>query len=301
MKRLVRLLFALAILLLLTGCVILSDLPFYTGLLRTHRAGVRFRRSYEHLALDVAYSDRTDMTLDVYSPAEPGVYPVLVFVHGGGWESYNKELFAPVAMQLLPQDMVVVIPGYTLHPNATYRQMAREIADATAWTLANAAEFRGDPDRVFLSGHSAGAHLSALVSFDSTWLAEAGRSPEELRGWIGLSGVYDVAAHESQRQARGLESPIMTAVMEGHPNFAAASPISYTAGFGARAAWLIHGNADDVVPIFQSEQMATALEDEGIRAELIAYPDAGHSDFLFGALGDPEAIVIHDIGRIVYE
>ena len=301
MKRLLRSGLPLLIAVLLSGCAILSDLPFYANLLRANREGVRFRRTYEHLELDIAYSDRSNVTLDIYSPEKEGTYPVLLFVHGGGWESYNKELFAPVAMQLLPEDMVVVIPGYTLHPDATYRQMAREIADATAWTLENVDRYRGNPDRVFVSGHSAGAHLSGLVAFDSTWLAETGHSPEELRGWIGLSGVYDIAAHEAQRAARGLDSPIMTAVMEGKPNFPLASPISYVDGFGARGAWLIHGTVDQTVPFRESEAMAAALEEAGVRTELIEYPEAGHSDFLFGALGDPEAQVISDIGRIVYE
>jgi acetyl esterase/lipase len=299
-RRILRLLLLATAAIAVSGCALVSEITFYGNLIRANQAGVRFRRTHENLALAVPFSDRSDVTLDLFSPEEGDGHPVLIFVHGGGWNSYDKELFTPVAMQLLPQEMVVVIPDYTLYPDATYRQMAREVADATAWVLENIHDYGGDPNRVYLSGHSAGAHLSGLVAYDSTWLAETGHSPEELRGWIGLSGVYDVAAHEAQRRARGLESPIMTAVMEGPGNFASASPISYASGFGAGRAALIHGAADETVPLAESERMDAALEQAGFRSQLIVYPEAGHSDFLFGALGEDDAPVILDIGRLVH-
>lgn len=286
-------------LVLISGCALLSNVSFYGNLLRANRAGVRFRRTYEHLELSVPFSSRSDVTLDVYTPADGDRHPVLIFIHGGGWNSYDKELFAPVAMELIPEEMVVVIPDYTLYPDATYRQMAREVADATAWVFRNISRYRGDPDRVYLSGHSAGAHLSGLVAYDSIWLAEAGHSPQELRGWIGLSGVYDIGAHAAGRSEQGLDSPVMIGVAEGPANFASASAITYADGFGARRAHLIHGTLDATVPIHQSEEFARVLDRAGVRTELLVYPDAGHSDFLFGALGDPDARVIADIARIV--
>ncbi len=281
-----------------TGCALMSTATFYGGMYRAHREGVRFRRTYEHLQADVPFSDRSDVTLDLYAQPDGSGYPVLIFVHGGGWNSYDKELFTPVAMQLLPQKMVVVIPDYTLYPDAKYQQMAREVADATAWVLANIEAYGGDPQRVYLSGHSAGAHLSGLVSYDPRWLAETGRSKDEIRGWIGLSGVYDTARHAAHRESLGLDSPIMTAVMHGPEGFAAASPETY-AGLGGPPAWLVHGDADETVPITESEGMSTALRAAGVEAEFIVYPGAGHSDFLFGALRDDQARVIVDIGRIV--
>lgn len=300
-KRTLRLFILTVVAIAVSGCALMSEVTFYGNLLGANRAGVRFRSTYEKLELAVPFSDRSDVTLDLFSPEDGDRHPVLIFVHGGGWDSYDKELFTPVAMQLLPREMVVVIPDYTLYPDANYVQMAREVADATAWVLENIHEYGGDPDRVYLSGHSAGAHLSGLVAYDSTWLAESGHTPDELRGWIGLSGVYDVAAHEAQRRARGLESPVMTAVMEGAENFESASPISYASGYGAGRAALIHGAADETVPLAESERMHEALLDAGFRSQLIVYPEAGHSDFLFGALGDDDAQVILDIGRIVHE
>ncbi len=282
-----------------TSCTLLGTAAFYGGMYRAHRAGVRFRRTYEHLQIDVPFSNHSDVMLDLYGQPEGAGYPVLIFVHGGGWSSYDKELFTPVAMQLLPQKMVVVIPDYTLYPEATYQQMAREVADATAWVLENIAAHGGDPQRVYLSGHSAGAHLSGLVSYDPRWLADTGHSTDDIRGYIGLSGVYDTARHAAHRESLGLESPIMTAVMQGPEGFAAASPETYAALGTGPPAWLIHGDADETVPLAESEHMSAALRAAGVETEIIIYPGAGHSDFLFGALRDDEAPVILDIGRIV--
>lgn len=301
-KRGLRLVILGVALVALGGCAVLADAGFYVDLFRANRAGVRFRRTHESLALDVPYTSISDVRLDIYSPQAPGTYPVIIFVHGGGWDSYNKDLFAPVAMQLVPRDMVVAIPNYTLHPDATYRQMTREIAAAVAWTFENAPDHRGDPERIFLSGHSAGGHLSGLVAFDPRWLAEHGRTPGELAGWIGLAGVYDVDRQMAFERRTGGTAPVMTAVMEGEPNFPDASPQTHALATPDRnppRTWLIHGAADETVPVQMSEAFARALGDAGIPAELVIYPDTGHSDFLFDALSDDDAPVLRDLGRIV--
>ncbi|MEZ4636043.1 MAG: hypothetical protein R2856_13950 [Caldilineaceae bacterium] len=88
-----------------------------TGICGASRAGTQFCESYEHIGRDIAYHPGRDERLDVYSPATGTDHPVLIFVHGGGWDSYDKKLFTPVAMKLLPHDLVVVIPNYTLYPD----------------------------------------------------------------------------------------------------------------------------------------------------------------------------------------
>ncbi|MFW6261845.1 MAG: alpha/beta hydrolase [Spirochaetota bacterium] len=289
-----------ALISLVSGCAVLRNAGFYWNLARANRAGARFYRTYDHLERDVAYTEVSDARLDVYSPVSGGDHPVLVFVHGGGWDSYDKELFAPVAMQLLPREMVVVIPDYTLYPEATYEQMARETAAAVAWTLENAGAYGGDPGRVVLSGHSAGGHLSGLVALDPRWLAEYGRSPDELCGWIGLSGVYDVDAQMAFERERDGEAPVMTAVMEGEENFPTASPVTWASGATVDEVWLIHGVRDETVPVGMSEQLATVLDEAGVRSHLLLYRDRGHSDFLFDALSDPSARVLDDIAAAVH-
>ncbi|MGC9334562.1 MAG: alpha/beta hydrolase [Anaerolineae bacterium] len=271
-----------------------DEIRFYAGLLRAYVAAKRFYAEYEHLARDIAFHPEMDPRLDVYSPDSGQDHPVLIFVHGGGWRSYDKELFAPVAQKLVPQGFVVVIPDYTLHPNAGYEQMAHEVAAAISWTLDNVEEYGGDSKRVVVAGHSAGGHLTGLALVDPRFLSSYGHSSTELCGWVGMSGVYDVTAEYEFWQAQGVAAEVMEEVMGGQANFRLASPIHYVQP-GLPPVLLIHGEQDDTVPVHIARGFRAALEAVGAENELKVYPGAGHADYLFAALGDKPATVILDL------
>ena len=94
-----------------------EQLTFVFNLLQTYRTARRFYTNYENLTRDVVFDPTLEPRLDVYSPSTGTGHPVLLFAHGGAWRSYHKELFAPVAMTMLPEGLVVVIPDYTLYPD----------------------------------------------------------------------------------------------------------------------------------------------------------------------------------------
>jgi len=275
-----------------------DEISFYARLARAYFTGRRFYEQYPHLERDVAFHPDTGPRLDVYSPAQGEGYPVLIFVHGGSWKDYDKTLFAPVAQKLLPEGMVVVIPDYTLYPDAGYDQMTREMAAAISWTLENIASYGGDPRRVVVAGHSAGAHLSSLALLDRGYLESLSHSSDEVCGWIGLSGPYDIQAEYDYWVGKGSTPEVMEEVMGGQQNFAAASPVSY-----ARAdlppLLIIHGADDETVPVEISTQFHAALLDAGAPSELKIYTDAGHSDYLFAALTDDGAPLVRDIAAFV--
>lgn len=275
-----------------------ETISFYVKLLQAYLVAERFYRGYEHLARDVVFDPARSVRLDVYSPAGGGSYPVLVFFHGGGWKDYDKKLFAPVAMKFLPRDMVVVIPDYTLHPNAGYEQMAGEVASAIAWTLEHIAEYGGDPQRVVVAGHSAGGHLAGLALLDPRFLAAYGHSGEEVCGFVGMSGVYDVQAEYDYWVARGTPPEVMTEVMGGVGNFAQASPISHVRA-GAPPALIIHGELDETVPAGIGVAFHEALLASGARSELCLYPGTGHSDYLFTALTEDDSRIVADVTAFV--
>jgi len=290
-----------ALLLLLAGIwafVNRGEIVFYWNLYQVDRAGKQFYAEYPHLARDVQYSPRFGMGLDVYSPAEGENHPVLIFVHGGGWDKYNRKLFAPVGQKLIERGIVVVIPDYTLYPDAGYEQMAQEMAAATVWTLENIAQYGGDPGRVVISGHSAGGHLAGLIATDEVWLNYEGHTNQELCGFIGLSGVYDIPAQMVFERSTGGTAPVMTAVMGGEANFVAASPSNYVFP-GTPQTRLIHGALDDTVPLSISQAFQRTLEAAGIPNELIVYPDKGHTDFLFDGFSDPAAPILSHISDFV--
>ena len=136
---------------------------------------------------DISYLD-TDYTasaeepqLNIFQPKDSLVqHDVLIFVHGGNWNSGNKETYSVLGRNFAGKDYVTVIPGYTLSPYANYDQMAQEIAKAIQWTHENAARFGGDPDRIFLMGHSAGGHLVALAAMNPKYL----KDPDYIKGII---------------------------------------------------------------------------------------------------------------------
>ena len=103
--------------------------------------------------------------LNVYAPRrkkQPA--PVLVFIHGGSWKSGKKELYYYLGKRLARKGVVAVVIDYPLSPAAQYNEMARSAARAVQWTQDHIADYGGDPDRIFVSGHSAGGHLAALIT-----------------------------------------------------------------------------------------------------------------------------------------
>jgi len=113
-------------------------------------------------------------TLDVYAPRDARSAPVVVFFYGGGWETGSKAMYRFVGAALAARDVVVVIPDYRLHPEVRFPAFMDDAAAAVAWTRANAADFGGDPRRLFLMGHSAGGHIAALLALDPEYLQSVG-------------------------------------------------------------------------------------------------------------------------------
>ena len=89
--------------------------------------------------------------------------PVLIFIHGGNWNTGNKNTYGWFGRNFAKKGILTIIPDYTLSPNSDYDGMAREVAAAINWAKAHAAEYNGDPNRIFITGHSAGGHLAALA------------------------------------------------------------------------------------------------------------------------------------------
>lgn len=131
-------------------------------------------------------------TLDIFPAAAPGA-PVVMFWHGGAWRSQSKDCFSYVAEPLVSSGACAVLVGYDLHPEVTLRQMMAEACEAIAWTWRNIAAYGGDPKRMVLCGHSAGAQLAAMALAHD--FARAGLPPSPARGALLISGSYDMEPH----------------------------------------------------------------------------------------------------------
>ncbi|HUP97222.1 MAG TPA: alpha/beta hydrolase, partial [Usitatibacter sp.] len=132
--------------------------------------------------------------LDVYVPdpqAYPGTLPVIVFIYGGSWQTGERQEYTFIGQALASKGFVVVIPDYRLYPEVRYPAFVEDAAAAFAWAHREAARYRGDPRRMLVMGHSAGAHIAAMVAYNERFLGAHGLGRGNVRGLVGLAGPYD--------------------------------------------------------------------------------------------------------------
>lgn len=227
----------------------------------------------------VAYGDHPQQRLLVYRPpgtARDASLPVLVFFHGGGWHSGRPEDYAFVARNFAPEGFVVANAGYRLNADGRYPAMLEDSAAALRWVRDHAAELGGDPDRIYLMGHSAGAYNAVMLALDPQWLAGAGLPPDTIKGAIGLAGPYDFYPFDKDSSRNAF----------GHvANPEATQPIAF-ARADAPPLLLATGDEDTVVRPRNSAALARALTAAGRPSEPVVFAGMDHKDIIM-ALARP--------------
>lgn len=219
---------------------------------------------------DIAYGPLPQQRLDVYVPqgaaAQPR--PVVVFWHGGRWREGDKANYRFVGAALAQSGYVVLVANYRHYPVVKMPGFMHDAALAALWAAAHASEYGGDRDRVYLMGHSAGAHLAALVALDSRYFASAGPAAPRLAGVIGLSGPYDFLP---------LREPSDQDMFGPPPLYADSQPINF-ARADAPPMLLAQGLNDVTVLPKNSINLAAALRRLGVPVTLRLYPNVSHAD-----------------------
>jgi acetyl esterase/lipase len=155
-------------------------------------AYVNFQTSRElQITKDIAYGSEAGQLLDVYVREDVASKGVLIFVHGGYWDTGSKNDYPFVADSFTELGYTTVVVGYRLVPTVTFPGYVEDVALAVKWTLDTISQYGGNPEKIFLMGHSAGAHIAALVAFDERYLLKHGLSQNIITGFIGLAGPYD--------------------------------------------------------------------------------------------------------------
>lgn len=147
---------------------------------------------------DIAYrtgegADPVRHQLDLYLPKDARDFPVVFFIHGGAWSMGNKNeygLYEKLGKALAAQGIGMVSINYRLTPKVTHPGHIEDVAEAFAWVHANIGEYGGDRTRLFVSGHSAGGHLCALLTTDERYLKKHGLNARAIRGCVPVSGVF---------------------------------------------------------------------------------------------------------------
>jgi acetyl esterase/lipase len=148
--------------------------------------------TYEgHISEDVAYGQHSRQKLDIYVPnIDQETFPVVVFFHGGRWTDGSKAQYKFVGMTLSNMGYVVVLPNTRLYPDVKFPTFAEDAAKSVAWVHKNIANYKGNQN-LFISGHSSGAHLGALIIADNSYLAADDLKPNIVNAFAGISGPYD--------------------------------------------------------------------------------------------------------------
>lgn len=242
----------------------------------------------------IPYGDDARQKLDIYAPRGVASPPVVVFFYGGSWSGGSRGEYAFVGNALASRGIMAVIADYRVYPQVSYPAFVEDSARAVAWALRHVGGYGGNPRRLFVAGHSAGAYNAAMVALDPRWLAEFGAAPSMLRGWIGLAGPYDFL-------------PIVDEDIKPVFHFPGTPPDSQPLMHAADAAagppaLLLAGSADTTVdPLRNSARLAAALRAARVDVVSDIYRNVGHA-MLAGAFGHPlrwVAPVLDDVAGFV--
>lgn len=214
--------------------------------------------------------------LDLYAPPDAQRAPVLLFIHGGGWRMGDRQvragLYGNVGIACARAGIVGVLISYRLSPGVQHPEHVRDVARALAWVQAHIADYGGDPQRVFVSGHSAGGHLAALVTLDTRYLKEVGLPPDFLKGAIPMSGVYNVSRLAVLRSIR--ERLVLPAFGEDPQGWRDASPLHHVRA-DAPPFLLLNAEQDWGLQA-QTREFAAKLEAAGVPVETAVTPGTTH-------------------------
>jgi dipeptidyl aminopeptidase/acylaminoacyl peptidase len=234
-------------------------------------APVHFEKS--QLVCDVVYDDAHDLKLDIYRPLnEREKHDVLVFFYGGRWETGSKDQYAFAADAFVKRGFIVVIPDYRKYPAVKFPAFAQDGAKAVGWVLDHIEDYHGDKNRVFVAGHSAGAHIGSLIVSDAKYLRAEHHAPGEIKAFAGLAGPYSFTPEDEDLKD-----------MFGPPeNYAAMQTTSFIDG-DEPPMLLLWGEQDKTVARYNLDRLKEKIEENHGTVVGKTYPSLDHIKIL-GAL-----------------
>jgi acetyl esterase/lipase len=212
---------------------------------------------------DIAYGDHRRQRLDVYTPKQgPDVQrKVAVFFYGGRWQFGSKSDYLFVAEALAREGIITVIPDYTLYPEVRYPAFIEDGARAVAWVREHIDDFGGDPDSIYLIGHSSGAYIATMLNLNESFMDTTG-----VRGTVGIAGPYDFLP---------LGSDDLRNIFSTADTLSDTQPISHVDG-DEPPMLLITGRSDLVVDPGNSRRLAASVREKGGEVDVRQYHMVGH-------------------------
>ena len=232
-------------------------------------------RGYQ-LASNLVYDPAKNLRLDVYSPKDVQNAPVVIFLYGGRWTSGSKDEYKFVGEALASRGFVAVLPNYRTYPQVRFPAFVDDAAESVSWVRENITTYGGGKDKIFVMGHSSGAHIAAMLAIKNEFLDRAGGSREWLRGMIGLAGPYDFLP---------IEDPELRDVFGPPEKFELSQPVLYAEGDNPPML-LLHGEDDETVWVKNTRNLAAAVTKAGGPVETVIYPKMSHR-FIVASLAKP--------------
>jgi acetyl esterase/lipase len=251
----------------------------------------------QNLTSNVTYADPAQerQVLDVHSPDGAENLPVVFWIHGGGWQTGDKTDVQLKPRMFTERGFVFVSTNYRLLPDVTMDVLIGDVAKSLGWVHRQIAQYGGDPQRIFVMGHSAGAQLAALICIDDSYLRAEGVPAQVLRGCVPVDGdTYDLPAiittAEIRQIAHGLPLPEF-----GHrvkfgndpKKHIAFSAVTHVARGKAIPPFLILHVAGHPDVTAQARRLGAVLQEAGIAAQVFAAPETTHRK-LNQDLGEPD-------------
>ena len=237
---------------------------------------------------DIAYGAQARQRLDVYVPdGLKASAPAVVFFYGGGWDSGTKEDYAFVGRALAAQGFVTVVADYRLVPEVRFPAFVEDGAKAIRWTHDHIGEYGGDPRRLYLIGHSAGAYNAVMLTLDAHYLRQVGLGPNAVRATAALAGPYDFLP---------LDVDETIAAFGQTKNLATTQPINFISR-SAPSMFLATGDQDTTVYPRNTTGLAAKLRAAGADVAETIYPGMTHAGMVL-ALSRPfrgQAPVLADV------
>jgi acetyl esterase/lipase len=241
---------------------------------------------------DVVYKtvDGAPIALDIHAATGTGPHPVIVWIHGGGWQSGDKAQCLPVRLGFPDRGYTVACVNYRLSGQAIFPAQIEDVRDAIAFLRGHADEYGLDPTRFVAWGSSAGGHLAALAGttsgesvFTDDARASAVQAVVDFYGPVDLTAMVTTPGYTRHAQPDSAESLLLGGPVLENPEAARrASPLTYIDG-GEPAFLVVHGTADPVVPLAQSQLLHNALAAAGVPVAMTVYEGAGHGGPAFSA------------------
>jgi acetyl esterase/lipase len=218
---------------------------------------------------DLPYGSLPKQKLDVYRPDSlPSNADVVIFFYGGDWQNGEKADYRFVAQALTSRGFIAVLPDYRKYPSVTFPAFVEDGALAVRWVHDNIKLFGGDPQHVYLVGHSAGAHIAAMLTLNEKYLKNVGLDRSAIRATVGISGPYDFIPYKDDWGVFG-----MTA--EGQLPDPEIEPINFVDGHQPPML-LLQGLNDKTVNPNNARKLADRIQQAGGRVQLIEYPSSAH-------------------------